>query len=131
MSLYRIPLAAAAAMALALSGSAALAAEATGKWVGDVKLPNGMVVPFIAHLKQEGTTVTGRLEGVRGAPDVQIVNGKVDKDTITFEGVRQINNAPVHFDYKGRVAGDAIDFDIVQTDGRAAPLKTRAVKTPG
>jgi hypothetical protein len=123
--LAALPLAA----ALALAGAtAALAADATGKWAGEVKLPNGNSVPFVANLKQDGSTVTGTLEGINGAPNVTIENGKVENDVITFNGTRQIQGKPVKFNYTAHWAGDALDFDIAQADGGAAPLKSHTTR---
>lgn len=101
-----------------------VAADATGKWVGEVKLANGQALPFVAHLKQDGTKITGKLDGINGAPDVEIMNGKIDKDTITFNGVRQINSAEVKFNYTGTVDKDTIAFKILRDDGQGAPLES-------
>lgn len=124
------PFAFAAALSLALAaGSAALAADATGKWSGDVKLPTGQSLPFVAHLKQQGETVTGRLEGIGGAPDVQIMDGKVAGDTVTFSGVRQIQGAPVKFNYIAKPMGpNGLHFQILRDDGKAAPLESHTTK---
>ncbi len=103
----------------------ALAADASGTWSGEVKLPNGQSVPFVAHLKQDGATVTGTLAGINGAPDVHITAGTADHDTITFTGVRPINGADVEFHYTGHLQGsDAMHVDIVRADGKGMPLGT-------
>jgi hypothetical protein len=114
-----------------LAAGHALAADVTGRWAGDVKLPNGQTLPFIAELKQQGQAVTGKLAGINGAPDVQIMDGKIDNDRLTFWGARRMNNAEVRFDYVGAVKPDAIDFQIVRADGSQPPLSTRAVRAPG
>jgi hypothetical protein len=117
--------------ALALSATVALAAAGggvSGDWTGEVKLPNGMALPFVAHYQQAGATLTGKMDGIRGAPDVTIEDGKVSGDSFTYTGVRQINNMPVKFNYSGKLTGDAIDLDIMQADGKGAPLKTHLVR---
>jgi hypothetical protein len=107
----------------ALLAGIALAADATGVWKGEVKLPTGQALPFVARLTQNGTTITGKLDGIGGAPDVEIVNGKIDGDTVTFNGVRTINNMPVKFNYTAKmVDADTLDFKIVRDDGNGAPL---------
>jgi hypothetical protein len=119
------------AAALTFSAGAALAAAAggvSGDWAGEVKLPNGMALPFVAHYQQSGATLTGKMDGIRGAPDVPIQEGKVSGDSFTYVGVRQINNMPVKFNYSGKLAGDAIDLDIMQADGKGAPLKTHLTR---
>jgi hypothetical protein len=122
----------AAAFALA-AASPAFAAEAgaAGTWKGEVKLPTGQALPFVVHLKQSGDAITGTMDGIGGAPDVTIEDGKIAGDTITFHGTRQNNNGAVKFSYTGKLAGDAIDFDIVRQDGQGAPLKSHTVRQPG
>src|SRR5687767_9696967 len=80
------------------------AVDATGVWRGEVKLPNGQALPFIARLTQAGTQITGTLDGIGGAPDVKVENGKVEGETVTFSGVRQINDADVKFNYTATFA---------------------------
>jgi hypothetical protein len=113
-----------AALALIVIAAPVWAADASGTWKGDVKLPNGQVLPFVAHLKQQKSVITGKLDGINGAPDVEIIDGKVTGDTITFSGVRKINGADVKFNYNGKLAGDSLDIKIVRADGSGAPLET-------
>jgi hypothetical protein len=103
-------------LALALS-SPALAADITGTWVGNLTRPNGTTVPFIPVLKQDGEKVTGTLTG--NPPDVQISNGMVKGDTVTFSSVRQVNGQDVKFNYTGKIAGEKIDITIDRGDGQA------------
>lgn len=118
------------AAALSMLAFSAMAADATGVWKGDVKLPTGQLLPFVARLKQEGTTVTGKMDGIGGAPDVVIADGKVNGNTITFNGTRLINNAPVKFSYTGTfVDNDTLDIKIVREDGTGAPLGTVTKRT--
>ncbi len=101
------------------------AANATGVWKGEVKLPNGRALPFVARLTQKGKKVSGKLDGIGGAPDVNITDGKIADDTITFSGVRQINKEPVKFNYTAKfVDADTLDFKIVRADGTGAPLES-------
>jgi len=119
-------------IAVALLCSAqAWAADLTGKWSGEVTLPTGQSVPFVVNLHQHGAVVMGSLAGINGAPDVQIMDGKLDNDRLTFWGVRRIDTVPVLFLYVGKVAGDAIDFEIRRADGTAAPLTSHTVRSGG
>ena len=112
------------ATSLLLAGSA-LAADFTGVWKGDVKLPTGQALPFVARLKQDGNKITGKLDGIQGAPDVEIMDGKMENDTVTFTGTRQINNMPVTFKYTAKFTDPAtLHFDIVRQDGTGMPLES-------
>ena len=78
---------------------------------------NAGPLPFIVHIKQDGDTITGKMDGIGGAPDVEIVNGKVNGNVITYDGIRQINNQDVKFNYIGTLNGDVLDFQILRAAG--------------
>ena len=106
------------------------AADATGVWKGEVKLPTGQALPFVARLKQDGAKISGKLDGIGGAADVEIKDGKIERDTITFSGVRQIGGADVKFNYTAKmVDADTIDFKIVRDDGTGTPLASLTKRT--
>lgn len=90
----------------------AQAADVSGTWSGEVELSSGQNLPFTAVLRQEGTQVTGILAGINGAPDVEITDGRLERNLVTFSGVRMIQGAPVAFDYYGVRAGNNIHFTI-------------------
>jgi hypothetical protein len=106
------------------------AADASGTWKGDVKLPNGQVLPFVAHLKQQKSVITGKLDGINGAPDVQVMDGKIAGDTLTFWGIRKINGEDVKFTYSGTLSGDSLDIKIARADGSGPPLETLTKRVP-
>ena len=108
------------ALACGLAASA-FAADVTGHWAGTVKPGNGREVPFAADFKQQGSEVTGELAGVGGGPGVPISNGKNTNDTVTWTATRPLQAGPVTFNYTGKVAGDAMDIQIVRADGTGAP----------
>jgi hypothetical protein len=81
------------------------------------------MLPFVARLTQTGTTITGTLDGIGGGPAVEIMDGRIERDTIRFRGVRDINGEPVTFNYSARYLNDdTLEFTIVRDDGNAAPL---------
>ena len=67
------------------SALSALAADVNGTWSGVVSRcrPENKL-PFVMHLTQAGDKITGKLDGINGAPDVEILNGKIDGGTVTF-----------------------------------------------
>ncbi len=56
----------------------------SGTWSGSVTLNNGNQLPFIAVLEQNGNVVTGILQGIGGAPDVTIMDGRIENDIRSF-----------------------------------------------
>ncbi|MFZ1941185.1 MAG: hypothetical protein WBA18_00130 [Terracidiphilus sp.] len=96
-----------AAMLLALAPVAALAADFNGKWTAEVQGRNGMqTVTFDIHV--DGSTVTGKITTPRGEMD--ITNGKVDGDNISFDTTMSMNGNSFTMNYKGTADGDNIKF---------------------
>jgi opacity protein-like surface antigen len=86
----------------ALSAIMALAADVTGTWKGEAN-PNGKGGPPTFDFKQSGSTLTGKTS-MRGN-DVEIANGKVDGDKISFEVTFEGQNGKQTTKYSGSVSG--------------------------
>jgi hypothetical protein len=104
------------------------AADLTGTWTGVVKLGNGTELPFIVHMQQQGDAITGKMDGIGGTPDVEIQNGKVSGDTVTYEGIRKINNMDVKFTYRATLIGEKLEFKILRADGAGMPLASSTTR---
>jgi hypothetical protein len=96
-----------AATFLALGSVAALAADFNGKWSGTVQGMRGPQ-PISFNLKVDGAALTGTITTPRG--DVDISNGKIDGDNISFDQVVNFNGNSFTISYKGTIAGDTIKF---------------------
>jgi hypothetical protein len=90
---------------LVLFAICAFAADVTGTWKGSIETPNGSR-DVTMHLKADGSKLTGTVSGRQG--DVEIQDGKVDGDNISFAFVR----GDFRMEYKGKVSADEIKFDI-------------------
>jgi hypothetical protein len=92
---------------LALGSVAALAADFSGKWSATVE---GMRGPqnLTFNFKVDGATLTGTVTTPRG--DLDISNGKIDGDNISFDTVANFNGNSLTFSYKGTNSGDGIKF---------------------
>ncbi len=104
----------------------------SGTWSGSVSLANGNQLPFVAILEQQGNVVSGILQGIGGAPDVTIMDGRIENDTVRFAGVRVIQGEDVRFDYIGTHVGDYINFTIIRV-GATGPnslLNTMTSRQP-
>jgi hypothetical protein len=92
---------------LALGSVAALAADFNGKWTGETQGRNGpQTVTFDFHV--DGSTLTGKVTTPRG--DMDITNGKVDGDNISFDTTMSMNGNSMTLSYKGTADGDNIKF---------------------
>jgi hypothetical protein len=99
-----------AALVFALGSVTALAADFNGKWTADVPGRGGNTQTTTFTFTVDATTmmVTGTMSNQMG--DVQITNGKVTADTITFDVVRNFNGNSFTMSYKGTADGDTIKF---------------------
>jgi hypothetical protein len=88
----------------------ALAADASGKWTFETEGRNGAVTNTLT-LKAAGGSLTGTFSGGRGG-DVEISDGKVDGDKISFSVVREFRGNTFTTKYSGTVGGDEIKLTI-------------------
>ena len=80
-------------------------------------------------LKQDGTKLTGTLDGGRGNP-AEITNGKVEGDTISFTVVRNFNGNEVKQNFKGTISGSEIKFTRTMEGGQGGqPVEFTAKKS--
>jgi len=97
-----------AILVFALGSMTALAADFNGKWTAEVQGRNGpQTITFDFHV--DGSTLTGKVTTMRG--DMDISNGKVDGDNISFDQVMNFNGNSMTINYKGTADGaDSIKF---------------------
>lgn len=113
---------------LALGSVAALAADFNGKWTAEVQGRNGpQTMTFDFHV--DGSTLTGKITTPRG--DVDITNGKVDGDNISFDQVMNFNGNSMTMNYKGTASGDTINFTRTVGGGGDRPPMQFVAKRGG
>lgn len=89
--------------------------DITGAWKGNFDL-NGTAMPLVFNLKSAGAAVTGTAEGMGAAP-IEIHDGKVDGDTLTFWLNADYQGQTYQLNYKGKLTPNQIDFDFGTSDG--------------
>jgi hypothetical protein len=104
--------------------SAAWAADVTGKWVAQVPGRDGETRETVFNLKADGGQLTGSVTSQRG--ELQISDGKVNGDEISFATVLEFNGNQMKFLYKGKVAGDEIKFTRQREGGDRPPQEFTA-----
>jgi len=114
-------------LAVFVLGLAALAcaADASGKWTAQVPGRGGNMQEQTITLKVDGDKLSGSVSGGRGG-EVQISDGKVKGDDISFMVVRQGQNGEVKISYKGKVSGDEIKFTVMREGGQGQPQEVTA-----
>jgi hypothetical protein len=105
--------------AVALFGvTSASAQSVAGRWTA--KAPGAQGESDITLvLKVDGSTVTGTLNNSQVPGDVEIKEGKVTGDEVSFSLMRTIGQQEMKVLWKGKVAGDEIKFTR-STEGGAA-----------
>jgi hypothetical protein len=91
------------------------AIDVTGAWKGAWDL-NGTNMPLVLNLKSSATAVTGTAEGMGTAP-IDIHDGKIDGNTVTFWLNADYQGQTYQLNYKGTVTGSQIDFAFGTADG--------------
>ena len=88
----------------------------TGAWKGNFDF-NGTSMPLVFNLKSAGAAVTGTAEGMGAAP-IEIHDGKVDGDLLTFWLNADYQGQTYALNYKGKITPPSqIDFDFGTADG--------------
>ncbi len=102
-----------------------MAADVSGKWTYEQAGRNGGPSRQVTiTLKAEGNTLTGSVPGFSRegeAPPVEITNGKVDGDNVSFEVKREFNGNTMVTKYEGKVSGDEMKLKITR-DTRNGPM---------
>lgn len=102
-----------AVLVLGISG-AALAADINGKWTAEVQGRNGTVTQTLV-LNASGNNLTGSLEGARGGV-VDISDGTIDGNKVSFKVVREFNGNQFTQQYKGTLS-DSGELDLAVSMG--------------
>jgi hypothetical protein len=90
---------------LILAAMTLAAADVSGKWAGEVQGRNGQTRPVSFTFKQDGAALTGSMVGPMGR-EVEITDGKVDGNNISFLVKMEIQGNEVKITYTGTLDGD-------------------------
>lgn len=104
----------------------ALAADVNGKWAAQVPGRQGNTQEVTFNLKADGSNLTGTMTTRRG--DVELKDGKVDGDKVSFSTVMAMQGNEVKMKYAGTVSGDELKLTRVRDggDGAAPPVEFTA-----
>jgi len=100
-----------AAVVCVLTAVPALAADVAGKWTGQVPAAQGQAESTITFVfKVDGENLTGTINNTQQPGDVELKEGKVTGDDITFSLTRNIGGTDMKGVWQGKIAGDEIKF---------------------
>jgi hypothetical protein len=101
---------------LVLCSIAVFAADINGKWVGQVVMGQGQVTEQTFFFKVQGGKLTGTVTTPTG--EMQISDGKVGGDEISFATIIEYRGNQMKMVYKGKISGNEIRF-VHGREGRA------------
>jgi hypothetical protein len=111
---------------LLLCGSTVAAADISGKWFAQVPLGHLLLEPTFTF-KVDGAKLTGTMTYPLGDQVVrlELTEGKVEGDDVSFVVVNKEPNRETKSIYKGKVAGDKIEFtlEVQSGQGGSAPAE--------
>ena len=111
---------------------ALMAADVTGKWTWEqAGRQGGTPTTSTLVLKADGAKLTGSLDGGRGGP-VDITDGKVDGNTVSFSVKRPMGGNDVVTPYKGTLDGDTLNLEFSRPGrggGEPTPVKVAAKRS--
>jgi len=89
----------------------AYAADVSGKWTAEFDTAIG-VQKYTYEFTVDGTKLTGKAVGKRADNEatVEIQEGKINGDEITFVENLKFGDQDIRIEYKGKVSGDEIKF---------------------
>jgi hypothetical protein len=94
-----------------LCAAFAWAADISGQWTADwADYGGGSPRHNTFTFKQDGTTLTGAVKSEGG--ELQIREGKVNGDNVSFVLAQKIGNREVALTYTGQVSGNEIKFTV-------------------
>jgi hypothetical protein len=96
------------------------AADVAGKWVAHVPGAQGDSEITLAF-KVEGEKLTGTLNNSQAPGDVEINEGKISGDEISFSLMRNIGGTEMKVVWKGKISGDEIKFTRTTEGGPGGP----------
>ena len=94
-----------------LALTSAWAADVAGKWVAHVPGAQGQDDSDITFVfKVDGEKLTGTLNNSQAPGDVELNEGKISGDEISFSLIRKIGDNDMKVVWKGKISGDEIKF---------------------
>ena len=101
---------------------AAFAADVTGKWTYEMAgRQGGNPRPVTLNLKADGSKLTGTVTGMMGRggggggpQDMEIQNGKVDGNNVSFETKMEFNGNARITKYEGTLSGDELKLKVTR-----------------
>jgi len=108
---------------LALFATTLLGADLNGKWTAESEGRDGQKRTTVFNFKSDGDKLTGTVSGM-GGQEIQIEEGKITGDEVSFAATMNFNGNSRKQEYKGKLVGDQLQLKVGQGD-RARELTAK------
>ena len=97
---------------LLLCAFTAASADISGKWFAQVPGPNHLLLEITFTFKVDGARLTGTASYPLGDQvyRLEITEGKIGGDDVSFIVTTKLRDAEIKWTYKGKVVGNEIEF---------------------
>jgi hypothetical protein len=109
---------------LLIALASASAADLSGRWKGDMKMPDGGNLEINFNFQVNGEKLTGTVTNTYG--EEQITEGSVKGDAISF--IILAGGGQFKLIYKGKIVGDELKFNVTIGDIGEGELTAKRVK---
>jgi hypothetical protein len=99
---------------LVLLSGVSHAVDLTGPWNATTRTPDGSKHDSVLNLQVQGTKLTGKIVSKRGT--VEITNGIVEGNNLSFTVVRVGNGDELRIEFRGKVEGDTMKLRMQYRD---------------
>jgi hypothetical protein len=117
--------------AFSLVSALALAADVSGKWVGEVSTTGrGGAAPTITfNFKVEGSRLSGEVtqSSARGDVVATISDGKIEGDEVSFSSKREARGNSITTKYTGKIVDNTL---VLQADSGRGSVTVKARRCP-
>jgi hypothetical protein len=113
-----------------LANSFAYADSVSGKWQWTIETPDGNSFKSVMTAKQEGSKLTGTLSRPESEDKLELLNGKVEGDKVSFKVIPTFDGNKITVEYSGTLKGDKIDggLRVVEFDAELEWHASRVVE---
>ena len=103
----------------------AFAADVSGTWKGTAEI-QGNTIERTFVFKVDGTKLSGETTSEMMGKST-IADGKVDGDNLSFSITVKFQDNEMKLNYKGKVSGDSLKFDVEGVGGQAIVYNCKRV----
>ena len=103
-------------MLLCFISSTSFSQQITGRWGGDLNLPQGVTLPLVIHIEAAGDSLKATMDSpAQGATGIPVDKTSFDNNELNF------SVKALQLNYKGKLTGDSITGSFTQM-GHVLPL---------